>query len=289
MTEQNELENLSPQSDEIDVFAQLGLKGGESPEKSDDAAEPERSTSDTGEDAPESGEQEKATSPSPDTDQIDEYGNEAPKKEQRMYSEEEVNERINKAVRERLARLEKNQPQQVQKEIKDNFEYDKTSEQDYQAQLETFIENTLYKVTAKKQQEQAKQFEAHRQSEFQSKFQAGMQKFPDFVETVSKQPITDPMTMALRAIADPAGFIYAASKRHPEELARIANIPDHYAQIAEIGKLEERMKKGKPTSAAPKPLRPTSEDMGGSIEKDLSIEQLIEQSNKKRLQALRRR
>lgn len=271
--EQDEQVDFNTQDDTPDTLALLNLSGDE---PASDEPEPEAET---------------AAQAEPDTDDTikDDYGNAQPKKETKMYSEDEVNERINKAVRERLARFEKNQPQAVQKEVKENFEYDKTGEQDYQAQLESFIENTLYKVSAKKQQEQAHHYEAQRQNEFQSKFQNGMQKFPDFVETVSKQPITDPMTMALRAIDDPAGFIYAASKRHPGELTRIANIPDHYAQIAEMGKLEERMKKAKPTSSAPKPLRPTSQDLGGPLERDLTIDEQIEQSNQQRLAALRRR
>ena len=95
------------------------------------------------------------------------------------------------------------------------------------------------------------------------------------------------MTIASRAMKDPAAFFYAAAKRAPQELQRIAQIPDQYVQMVEIGKLEERMKQSKSGNAtkAPKPLGRIQED--GSIpynsnKKEPTIEDLIAQDSAKR-------
>jgi len=68
------------------------------------------------------------------------------------------------------------------------------------------------------------------------------------------------MTYALRGLPDPAAFIYAASKRHPQELARISQIGDPAAQIMEMGRLEERMRKSAPSTKAPRPVSKSRDD-----------------------------
>lgn len=222
----------------------------------------------------------------------DEYGNEVGADESKMYTEEEVNERINKAVRERLSRLQKNEtltPDQAQ-HAQQNFEYDPNADGDWKQQLRQFIKQT-YQETIQEEQTQAQQLrEQQAQAEFEEKFSRGMGKFKDFREVVAPQPITDAMTIATRAMNDPAAFLYAASKRHPEELQRISRIADPYAQILEIGRLEERMKKSKPTTNAPRPISPTTSD--GSLsahkdEKEPSIEELIAQADARKLKRLR--
>ena len=101
------------------------------------------------------------------------------------------------------------------------------------------------------------------------------------------------MTVATRSLKDPAAFIYAAAKRNPEELARIANLSDPYAQMVEIGRLEERMRKNKSTTSAPKPLGRATDD--GLVRhkkaepKEPSIEQMIAQSEAKRMAKLKTR
>ena len=83
------------------------------------------------------------------------------------------------------------------------------------------------------------------------------------------------MMLATRGMADPAAFIYTAAKNHASELQRIAQIADPYQQGAEIGKLEERMRKVATVSKATKPLPKTTGDMGAKTETKRSIDQLI--------------
>lgn len=220
---------------------------------------------------------------------VDDYGNPEPAK--KTYTEDEVNERINKAIRDRLARLERNnqQPQQQQQQAAaqqdaSGFEYNPDSSQDWQQQLESFVEQTVSKMTGRQQQQQQQQREQQAQAEFEIKFHQGMGKFQDFTDVVGNQPITDAMTIATRAMKDPASFLYAASKRHATELQRISQLPDQYAQMVEMGKLEERMRKNKEATKAPRPLSTTKEDttLKPAAKKDNSIDALIAQSDAKR-------
>ncbi len=217
---------------------------------------------------------------------FDEYGNDKPMA--KTYTEEEVSERINKAVRERLDRLQRNQEQPtaaaVQQQAQQGFEYNPDSAESWQAQLEQFVESTVTKMTQKQQRAHEEQREKLAQNEFEEKMFKGMGKFNDFTDVVSGQPITDHMVMATRGMQDPASFLYAASKRAPQELQRIANIPDKYAQMMEMGKLEERMRKSKPGTNAPRPVSRNQEDMGIAHKetKEPSIEDLIAKSDSKR-------
>lgn len=227
---------------------------------------------------------------------LDDYGNE--KAKPRMYTEEEKNEAVNKAIRERLARMKsQDQPlptvQQVQQAQQD-FNYNPDSEQGYQEQLETFIERTFNKINQRQFTQAQQQREQAAQAEFQEKFTQGMERFTDFREVVGNQPITDPMTHALRGIKDPTAFIYAASKRHAAELQRISQIPDGYAQMVEMGKLEERMRKTAQATKAPRPVSRTKEDTGLPETKKKqdgdSIEDLIAKADaRKRAQLTARR
>jgi hypothetical protein len=93
------------------------------------------------------------------------------------------------------------------------------------------------------------------------------------------------MTYALRGLSDPAAFIYAASKRHPQELARISQIADPAAQIMEMGRLEERMRKAPVGTKAPKPISKTRDEGGlpaQAKKKEQTIEDLIAHSDAKR-------
>lgn len=222
-----------------------------------------------------------------ETQEVDDYGN--PKPKAKTYTEDEVNERINKAIRDRLARMERNQQPSADqaRQAKDaGFEYDPDSSQDWQQQLEQFVEQTVTKMSSKKEQQAQAQREEQAQAEFELKFHNSMSKFADFRDVVGSQPITDAMTIATRAMKDPAAFLYAASKRHPQELQRIAQIPDQYAQMVEVGKLEERMRKSRTATTAPKPVSKTREDAGMPTKssKEPTIEDLIAHADAKRLQ-----
>lgn len=219
--------------------------------------------------------------------ELDDYGNEKP--QPKTYTEDEVNERINKAVRDRLARMERNQQPSADQAIqaeKAGFEYDPDSSKDWQQQLEQFVEQTVTKMTSKKQQAEQNAREEQAHAEFEVKFHQGMSKFSDFRDVVSAQPITDAMTVATRAMKNPAAFLYAASKRHGAELQRIANIPDNYTQMVEMGRLEERMKKAKATTHAPKPVSKSRDNAAmpaSEKNKQPTIEDLIAAADAKRL------
>jgi len=224
-------------------------------------------------------------------EELDDYGNEKPKP--KTYTEDEVNERINKAVRDRLARMEKNQgitPQQAQ-HAEQNFEYDPNAQGDWQQQLKQFVKQTYQETIREEQQHVQQQREQQAQAEFEVKFHQGMGKFPDFRDVVSQQPITDAMTVATRAMKDPAAFLYAASKRHGAELQRISQIPDQYSQMVEMGKLEERMRKGKTSTTAPRPLSRTQEDAGmpHKSDREPTIEEMIAKDEAKKRAAVNAR
>jgi len=215
--------------------------------------------------------------------ETDDYGNHK-ENPTRTYSEDEVNERINKAVRDRLSRMKQDAAQQPQQAKKD-FEYNEESNESWQEQLEQFVEQTVGKMTTRKEQTQQKERERTAQLEFEDKFHAGMGRFKDFIDVVQSQPISDAMTMATRGMTDPAAFLYAASKRAPDDLKRISNINDFYTQMVEMGKLEERMKRGKVGTTAPRPLKNTREDSSFAQKSDKapSIEDLIAADSERRL------
>jgi hypothetical protein len=223
--------------------------------------------------------------------ELDDYGNEQEKS--KLYTKEEVDARINEAVRDRLNRLERNNNQQpaVAQQVQQGFEYDSNSADSWQQQLESFVENTVTKLSQKQaQQAQARQ-EQQVQAEFEDKFNKGMGKFKDYVDVVKTQPITDAMVLASRSLSDPAAFFYAAAKRAPQDLQRIAQLPDQYAQMVEIGKLEERMRKTKTATSAPKPLSRTQEDSTINLKSDRqpTIEELISHADAKKRAAQARR
>lgn len=224
----------------------------------------------------------------------DDYGNaKAPPK---TYTEEEVNERINKAIRERLARGgngQSQQPtaQQVAQEAQD-FDYNPDSAESWETQLAKFVEKTVTNMSTKQAQQQQAQRDQAQQAEFEENFSRGMNRFGDFREVVASQPITDPMTYALREMQDPAAFIYAASKRQPGELARISALASPHAQMMEMAKLEERMRKTAPGTKAPKPVSKSRDDATMPVtqkKKETSIEDLIANSDAKRKAQLQQR
>jgi len=229
-----------------------------------------------------SGDEEAEQAPEAD---IDDYGNEKPKA--KTYSEDQLNERINKAVRDRIARMERNNPQAEapKQQAKPDFEYNPESEESWQNQLEGFVEQTVSRMNSKKEQQQQQAREQQTHNDFEVKFHEGMSKFNDFTDVVGAQNVTDAMTIATRSMNDPAAFLYAASKRHSAELQRISQLPDQYAQMVEIGKLEERMKKSKPSTKAPAPVSKTRADssMPTQSSKEPTIEDLIAHADAKRL------
>jgi hypothetical protein len=194
----------------------------------------------------------------------DEYGNKALKA--RTYTQEEADEYANRLIRERLARLERNQPnpsqQQMQQHVQENFKPDASSEENWQKQLKDFIKQTNVEVVKEQAQQAYQAQEAQSQEEFRQKFYRSMERLGDYDKVVSKheENITEAMLLASRAFDDPAAFFYAAAKKAPAELERIAKMKDPYKQLVETGRLEERMKRTKTATNAPKPVSRTRED-----------------------------
>lgn len=224
--------------------------------------------------------------------EVDDYGNEvSPKK---MYTEEEVNDRINQTVRERLARSERNiQPTQAQERqaAQAGFEYDPADGGNWQSQLKNFVVQTMVEEQQQNQRSAQTAKEQQMHNEFADRVQSGMTKFPDFLAVVSSANFTDAMTLATRSMKDPAAFMYAASKRAPAELQRIAQITDPYAQVSEIGKLEERIKQTKASTKTPRPVSRTHEDASirHKSEKEPTIEDLIASDSRRRLKIMNNR
>lgn len=223
----------------------------------------------------------------------DEYGNENPDddEDKPLYSKKELNERINKAIRQRFNRGDDETTNKEIKKATQDFQYNENSDDSWQQQLENFVEKAVIKMNQKHEQAQRDRKEEQIREDLQKKFVADMSKFNDFEDVVGHQPITPAMSYALRAIEKPASFIYAASKNHSSELERISRIPDEYAQIVEMGKLEERMRKQKQTTQAPKPIPRTREDSAPTpkkVKNDTSLDDLLMKEDAKRRDSLNR-
>jgi len=236
----------------------------------------------------------------PSDDEVDDYGNKK--------------ERMSKGMKERLDRKEKQyqaevaqrdyEIQQLRQQLSNNgasnevqqavkdFQYDPNDETGWQQQLADFVKHT---VTNMHTEEQTKHRQAHEQKlekEFHDKFVSGMDRFSDFRDVVGRQPMSDAMTLSLRGMKDPSAFIYAASKRQPGELERISKIPDTYAQMVEMGKLEERMRRNKPSTNAPRPLGRHKEDGTPKVmpkQKDMTGDDLLAKADAKRLATVKTR
>lgn len=217
-------------------------------------------------------------------DGSDEYGNEIKKEPERLYTKAERDEFANALVRERLARQERNHPPARQEAPTAQQDGD-----DWQAQLETFVENSLHKFQDKQTQKYYQEQEQRKEAEFRAKFETGMSKFSDFHQVVNPENFSDAMTLATRSMNNPAAFVYAASKKAPEELRRISQIMDPTTQMVEIGRLEERLKKIPGVTSSPKPMSKTKGDIEIPVaakkqaQSETSIDDLIAQDTKRRL------
>ena len=188
---------------------------------------------------------------------VDEYGNQNEVIRERLARQAKKHNAEIEGLRQQLA--QQNAAPVVQQAAQD-FEYDPNSGGDWQQQLAKFVKQTVQGMHAEQENTNKQQVEQQQYQEFQTKFRDGMDRFDDFVEVVADKPLDNAMTLALRGIADPAAFIYAASKRNPEDLDRISKLRDPHARYAEMIRLEERMRRNKPTTKAPKPLSRTGED-----------------------------
>lgn len=206
---------------------------------------------------------------------IDEYGN--PIEKPKTYTEDEVQ----RMIRERLARgrhpeQQATLPPQHQQQ-QQQVTGEEGSDEPWDVQLKRFVKQTMEETHQEQKQRQWQEQESQRQVEFESKFSLGMGKYTDFHEVVAGKPITDTMMLAARNLDNPAAFIYGASKMHPQEIERIARIPDPYAQAAEVGKLHEKMvKAGRVLSGAPKPIDTPKTSLPNKVNQQPSLESRID-------------
>lgn len=225
----------------------------------------------------------------------DEYGNKDDLKNEgireRLARQARKHEAEVEALRMQLA--QQNASPQVQQAAQD-FEYNPDKEGDWQQQLRDFVKQTVTSMTREEQDKQARYEQQQEQIKFETKFRSGMERFNDFKEILSSLPfeISNPMTMATRSMENPAAFLYAAAKRNPQELERIARLRDPYAQIAEMGRLEERMRKQKTGTQAPRPLGKAHEDATTNVPqkaKEPNGNDLLAQADAKRLAKVQQR
>lgn len=260
-------------------------------------------------DSPDYGEEKSPDEISPEVNDSDDE--ETPRKELETDEYGNTQEPENKGIRDRLKKqaesLERKHQaeidalraqlsqlgasQQVQKAASD-FEYNPDETGDWQQQLASFVKQTVSSMTREQNEAQVRHHEAQAQAEFEDKLSNGMQKFQDFRDVMISLPfeISNPMTLATRAMDDPAAFLYAAAKRQPQELERISKLRDPYAQMAEMGRLEERMRRNKPTTSAPRPLSRTHEDASIPVSQKKSeptIEDLIAKADAKKAQRMK--
>lgn len=233
-------------------------------------------------------------------DELDDYGNKKermPKgmkdrldRKEKQY-QEEVAQRDYEISRLRQQLSQTGASPEVQQAAKD-FQYDPNDSDGWEQQLAAFVDSRL---DNRQKEHHAKQMEAkeqHEEQKFRQKFTQGMDRFSDFREVVSKQPIDDAMTLSLRGMNDPSAFIYAVSKRQPGELERISKIPDYYARITEMGKLEERMRRNKPSTSTPRPLGRPKEDGTPRVtpkQQERTGDDLLARADAKRLNTVKQR
>jgi polyhydroxyalkanoate synthesis regulator phasin len=222
-------------------------------------------------------EQTKTTDDSP----IDEYGN--PVEKPRMYTQDEVQQMI----RDRLSRgkyaQEQIESRPIQQPVQQIQDQQSTGEEDWQQQLNNYIDNRLTEKQREIAERQWREQELRRQEEFQDKFTSGMNKYSDFRDVVAGKPITDNMMLATRSLENPAAFIYGAAKLHPQELERISKINDPYVQAAEVGRLHEKMvKQRNAASSQSRPLEAPKGDMAMKGNMGLTLDQKLKLHEKQK-------
>ncbi len=240
--------------------------------------------------------------PDDEAQEFDEYGNEKERMPKGMKErldrrdrkhQQEVEQRDLEIAQLRAQLANQGADKNVQNAVKD-FEYDPNEAGDWQQQLASFVRQEVNTMTREQEQKKIQEEESRVQRDFEEKFQHGMSKFKDFANVINELPfqISYHMTVATRAMDDPAAFLYAAAKRNPQELERISKLRDPVAQVTEMGRLEERMRRNKPTTQAPRPLERTRENASIPAPKkktEPSIEDLIASNDAKKINRMRAR
>lgn len=217
----------------------------------------------------------------------DEYGN--PKPEKKMYSEDEVNQRIQEAVRERVARFERNNPDATQQQKREaTREIAQDEAQGWQEQLKGFVKQTFVEMNQEQQRETQQRQEQQQKAELESKILSGRGRFKDYDQRLMSAPITDAMLMAAGSADDPAAFLHRATEVAMDDLKRISQIQSPYKQMTEIGKLEDKLRHKKAQTKSPRPGSRVKDDdtMPLKEEKEPTPDDLIRQVESQRLKMI---
>lgn len=214
---------------------------------------------------------------------FDDYGQKTNKKE-KLYTQAEVEQ----MMRDRNKRGEFAKKEDSSHEEPRNDGHNDDESEGWEEQFETLVDKSITKREKKIQEQQWKQRAEQEQAEFEIKFNTGAAKYSDFESVVIGKPITAQMAMATKAMKDPAAFIYAAAKTQAHELDRISKIVDPLVQAVEIGKLEERMRKGRVSNtAAPKPMDGVKGDVAHDKVKPRSVDDILREEANKQMRGRR--
>jgi hypothetical protein len=212
---------------------------------------------------------------------IDEYGN--PVAKPKMYTEDEVQAMIKRRLKNRPDLQEPAPaPKPAQPSSKADSEPSESAE-DWESQLNQYIDKRVENREKEAREREWRDRAVQEQTEFETKFTTGMSKYQDFREVVADKPITDTMMLATKSLGNPASFIYAACKLHPNEISRISRITDPYSQALEVGRLHERMVKDQAVaSRASKPLEAPKGDVADRRFAPVSIDSRIAEHAKQK-------
>jgi hypothetical protein len=253
----------------------------------EEAAQDDSATDD---ESPETTEEEQGSQPETDKE-LDEYGTEIESEKEEMIPKSVMRERLERKNRETEQRIAEAQ-EQIRQEILREFQANQKTppntpvegSDDWEAQLKDFIVKTNQDVAKQEAEKKWRQQEAETQAQFEVKFNTGAAKYKDFETVVMGKAITPQMVIATRGMNDPAAFVYAAAKTQPQELDRISKITDPYAQVIELGRLEERLKKARNhSSTAPKPASNVTGDVAERVQGRTNIDDKILADQKRRM------
>jgi hypothetical protein len=198
----------------------------------------------------------------------DEFGNTVAKA--KLYTEEEVND----LIRQRMNRTRKEEVSR-QPTPEQNTTSSVEGEEDWEKQLEGVIKNTFKKISVEEQERANAYKEQQALGKLQVNIHTSMSKYKDFEEVVGRAPMSDFMVKSTKNFKDPGAFIYAASKTQFKELERISQLSDPLDQAAEMGRLEERMRKARSGTNSPKPVSDVKGDIANRENIRANVDDLI--------------
>jgi len=216
---------------------------------------------------------------------------------EKVFTKKEFNEALNKKIRERFERMERNrqqfQPQespkqQYQEQNQYNQQQADPENVNWEEQLYGLIDKRV-EATARRTQEQAERARQQQEEfEYAQRLSMAREKYSDFDEVVERAPISKSMLDAMRGHPQPGDVFYAAALKAPKELERIAQLRDPFQQAAEMGRLELKLRQTRKTTEAPKPLtRQTSDTDLSYKDKPKSLDDLIAEDSARKLKEMR--